>query len=178
MGDVDFDAHKKKFRQAVAMMLVRELDEGYPEEAEEDYISYDDVNNFISIMAKSSLWTDKVIKEQRGVVYEYMHYSSRASWAVNVDDIENEQKKLIEDLNPTLKLDYMDERIYYTEQFQQLEKQNWKKYVDPTYHEYIDAANLTELKRAMKDPMGNTFCPKGRQGEFILNHRRFNYVAA
>lgn len=85
---------------------------------------------------------------------------------------------MMEDLNPTMKLDYMDPRMYYTDQFEALEKRNWKKYVDPEYHEYIDSANLTELKKAMKDPMGHTFCPMGRQGEFILNHRRFNYVAA
>ena len=145
------------------MKIVSELDEEYLNDDTDDYIVYDDVNNFISVLAKSSLWSDKVIKAQRGVVYEYMTYASKEAWGRNVDDIENEQSAKMEDLNPTMKLDYMDSRIYYTQEFQELEKNNRKKYVDPEYHEYIEAANLTELKKAMKDPMGHTFCPMGRQ---------------
>lgn len=75
-------------------------------------------------------------------------------------------------------INFSNNDIYYSDEFEAVEKSTWKKYVPANLHHFVDQINLSEFKKLLKDPLGETFCPKGRQGEFLISHKRWNFVAA
>lgn len=144
----------------------------------DNYISYDDIGTFFGLIAKNKIRADKEFQANKHGVYFYKHVTDAARWYAGVGDVTNALIEEQLDRNPTKVLDYFDERIYFTKEFEELEKRNWKKNVDEKYHKAIDAVDLTALKQNLIDPIsGKCFTPLGWQGEFLLNHSRFNFIA-
>lgn len=170
----------REFRREAIWYFVNVIDEEYKDDdSRNEFISTEDISTFFELVAKNKIWKDKVLQQAMKDVYFYKHITDKKYMDKGIEEIEQTILTDTIDRNPTSLLDYMDERIYFTPQFEELEKMNWKKYVDPKYWHAIDNMNLTALKKNLIDPVsGQCFTPKGWQGEFLLKHKRFNYVAA
>jgi hypothetical protein len=70
----------------------------------------------------------------------------------------------------------MNPELPMTKAFEYLEKENRKKYVLDEFKPYVDALDLTAFKRLLKDPLKRHFLPRGWQAEFLLRHKRFNWI--
>jgi len=101
---------------------------------------------------------------QKGVVYFYKHVTDGANWVLDASKVSEAVMQNQIDRNPKLLLDYYDDRIYFTKEFEELEKRNRKQYTDPKYHKAIDSLDLTMLKQNLIDPVsGRCFTPRGWQ---------------
>jgi len=130
------------------------------------------------MMAKNRIWSDKTIQDSRPLAYLYKHTTDAKNRKSGVDDVSKQVVQDMADREPTTQLDFMDPRIYFTPEFEELEKRNRKRRTHEKYHKAIDAIDLTALKKNLIDPVsGQCFTPLGRQGEFLLQHKRFNFIA-
>ena len=168
-----------RFRQQVIYKLIEYIyGDEYPSKDDVEYFTYDDISKFFELIAKNKIRADKEMQEQKPIIYFYKHITDAKNWNGNVNEVGAALVQEQIDRNPKMVLDYFDERIFFTKEFEALEKMNRKKSVDPKYHMAIDALDLTALKKNLIDPVsGSCFTPKGRQGEFLLNHNRFNFIA-
>lgn len=77
------------------------------------------------------------------------NWTSPKAYNLKKEEVENFTKT--ED--PWDGVDWTNKDIYYTEAFERMEKANWKRFVQPEYHDFVDRLDLTKLKQLMKDPL-------------------------
>lgn len=77
-----------------------------------------------------------------------------------------------------MSIDFNSDDLTWTPEFEELEKIQWKKRSPEHLHEHIDALDLTNLKKILRDERDRPFAPKGWQSQFLISMRRFNYIAA
>lgn len=172
-GPEDFHTDVRDFRLKALKKIIEELDPFYWPDSESDFFTYNDISQFLQSCAKNRIWWDAIIKKNEVIVKEMANWTSPKAYNLKKEEVENFTKT--ED--PWDGVDWTNKDIYYTEAFERMEKANWKRFVQPEYHDFVDRLDLTKLKQLMKDPLWNSFCPLGWQGEFLLKHNRFNYIA-
>lgn len=169
----DFNVDVREYRLKALKKIIEELDPFYWSDSLEDFFTYDDISQFLQLCARNRVRWDAVIKKNEVIVKELASRTSTKAYDMDREQVENITQ--VED--DWAGIDWTNKEIYYTEAFERLEKANWKRFVEPKYHDFVDQLNLTELKKIMKDTVGNSFCPLGWQWEFLLKHNRFNFIA-
>lgn len=182
-----YEERNERFRSMCIRRIVSEIlgeedmDEyvGKTVDSDEDnYVTYNDIGSFFGLITKNKIWGDKELQNNKHNAYFYKHVLEVNNWMRGVNDITASLLEENIERNPTVLLDFFDARIYFTKEFEALEKINRKKSVDEKYHHAIDALDLTALKQNLIDPIsGQCFTPLGWQGEFLLHHKRFNFIA-
>jgi len=71
-----------------------------------------------------------------------------------VVDTRTKETSAMEEIN------FLNEEIYYTPEYEAVEKSIWKKYVPTKLHKFVDQMDLSEFKKLLVDPLGDVFCPK------------------
>lgn len=175
--DADKDSYHENvddFRIKAMRKLVLEIDPAYLDDPfSEDILSLNDISVFLQLIAKNRIWWDMLIKKNEPLIRRLVSYTTKKAIASDIWDVDT--SSVIE--KEWGGIDWLNPDIYYTDAFQRLEKENWKKYVMPEYHSYVDQLDLTTFKQHLKDPLGREFCPLGWQGEFLVKHSRFNFIA-
>lgn len=151
----DYEMELKGFRIKGIRKIVEEIEPLYKDLAEQDFFTFDDISQFLQMCAKNRVWGDATIKRNEVLVKELCGWVSIK--AISVSDEDFSQSVEVEGTWDGI--DWRNKEIYYTDAFQRLEKANWKRFVQPEYHDFVDDMDLTTLKQMMKDPLGNTFCP-------------------
>ena len=152
-------------------------------------ITIDDIWEFMKQLAQNRIWDDNTIKTHQGMVYQISNISNHIK--IVSDDINDWDDKItnwddkitnlnisdfnLPDLSHTIDISNIE---VYSPEFEAQEKANWKNYIQPEFHPFVDRINLTLLKQLMKDPMNRPFIPTWWQKDFLLHHRRFNTLVA
>lgn len=169
----DFEIDVRDFRLKALKKIIEELDPFYGEDSKKDFFSYDDISQFLQLCAKNRIRWDAIIKKNEVIIRQLANWTAAKAIEKDFDEVVN--YGVVED--PWKWIDWTNKDIYYSDAYQALEKENWKRFVLPQYHDYVDRLDLTALKRALKDTTDNYFCPLWWQWEFLLKHNRFNFIA-
>lgn len=175
--DVKEEEYEKKlreFRKRALKEIVTFIDPDYPEGYDYDIISLEDISYFFQQIAKTKIWWDEIIRKNEALIRELANAVSR----VNFDEGEDIDNFYISNTWDFDDIDWMNPELPMTKAFEYLEKENRKKYVLDEFKPYVDALDLTAFKRLLKDPLKRHFLPRWWQAEFLLRHKRFNWIWA
>lgn len=171
----EYGQELRRFRKLALTKIVEYVDPTYPKDYENDFITLDDISYFIQMVAKTKIWKDNEIKENEVLIREFVNSISRSNYKKEIKD---EDKFYISHKGDYEEIDFFNKELPLTKAYEYLEKDNWKKYTLEEFHPYIDAIDLTKFKQLLKDPLQRHFLPQGRQSEFLLRHKRFNWIGA
>lgn len=135
-------------------------------ESRRDLIDKSDIDDFYGRVTKTKMWSDHIINKNSSIIAAYHNLCSVDWYDVHDWFIEVEVEEAF---------DFNDENLPFLKEFEELEKAAWKNHTPRKYWKYIDAMDLTALKRNLKDSLWNPFIPKWRQSEVLLFMGRFNY---
>ena len=169
-----YEVKLREFRKRALKEIVTFIDPMYPEDYDYDIISLEDISYFFQQIAKTKIWWDEIIRKNEALIRELANAVSR----VNFDSGEDIDDYYISSTWEYDDIDWMNPELPMTKSFEYLEKENWKKYVLDEFKPYVDALDLTAFKRLLKDPLKRHFLPRWWQAEFLLRHKRFNWIWA
>lgn len=129
--------------------LVQFMDSAYPDCYDTDFVTLDDISAVLYIVAKNKIWKDMIMRDNEIVIKELVNSVSRKNF--NLD--EDVDTSYIKKSTGYGKVDFMNPNIPMTKAFETLEKDNWRKFVLPRFHNFVDALNLTSFKELLKDPL-------------------------
>lgn len=162
------------FRKKAIKKIVEYMDPMYPKDWETDFITLDDISYFLQMVARTKIWKDTEIKINEPLIREFANAVSIKNYNAE-EDYDN---FYISNTGEFDGIDWFNKELPLTSEYEFLEKENWKNYTLPEFHPFIDAINLTQFKKLLKDPLKRHFLPMGRQAEFLLRHKRFNRIWA
>ena len=160
------------FRKKAIKKIVEYMDPMYPKDWETDFITLDDISYFLQMVARTKIWKDTEIKINEPLIREFANAVSIKNYNAE-EDYDN---FYISNTGEFDGIDWFNKELPLTSEYEFLEKENWKNYTLPEFHPFIDAINLTQFKKLLKDPLKRHFLPMGRQAEFLLRHKRFNRI--
>ena len=159
--DPDFETQVSDFRQKIIRQIIYSVNYDWLSTEEEtfDYITFDDVSEFIQLVSKNRIWSDGEITKMRPILREYV-MGARA----HVDGSD----KIEED----------DEVELTEDEVEEAEKAARRKCIDPNYVDYVDAINLKKLKLLLRDNLWRPFELFWWQKDAVTMLKRFNFIAA
>jgi hypothetical protein len=149
--DYNFLEEVDQFRAKVIRYIVEYSDPDYIFDMDDrrEFFEHDDISRAVTLIAENKIWDDQTLKKLTPILYKYKAWTDK-------DTINDDPK----DVDITTHeeatwggIDWMNDEIYYTDVFEKLEKENWKRFVLPEYHIAVDKINLTELKKNLKDEL-------------------------
>ena len=138
-----------------------------------DLISEDDISGFFSIITKNKIWNDIIVRQSIDAVYKYMRLLSEDVYKKEDSDIVGSSVRKVDKFAD---IDFSDAELSHLKEFEVLEKKARKASVPEMWHEQIDKLDLTALKINLRDQSWLMFAPRWYQAEFLINHRRFNFI--
>lgn len=172
--EADYERELRRFRKAALREIVLFIDPTYPNGYDTDIISLSDISYFFQKVAQTKIWNDETIRKNEALIRELANSVSR----VNFNKAEDEDKFYISQAWEFDNIDWMNMELPMTKAYELLEKENRKQYVMDEFRPYVDALDLTAFKKLLKDPLKRHFLPRWRQAEFLLRHKRFNWIGA
>ena len=174
VAEKDYEVKLREFRKEALKEIVTYIDPTYPEDYDDDFITLGDISYFFQQIAKTKIWNDQTIRKNEALIRELANSISRVNFLEN----ENVDNFYISNAWEFDDVDWMNMDLPMTKAYEYLEKENRKQYVLDEFKPFVDALDLTAFKKLLKDPLKRHFLPRWWQAEFLLRHKRFNWIGA